>query len=487
MFAKRPEPRSIASQLVFLFTLAAAFLLTCGLGIFYVIVVRHAFEEDNAVLAEKISGLRTTLKRSGVERLAEEIRETTEVGTWRVRLLDEAGNVLAQTPSMNDTLPADAFPPASQAGQFAPKNYRRGGKLFSIVTARLDGAARSFILQIGQDRSTDEEFSREFGALLAGLLALGIVASSVIGIAVTRRGLRPLTEMTQATSRIGPSHLNERIVPAQWPRELQPLALAFDDMLDRLEDSFTRLSQFSADLAHELRTPVANIRGEAEVALTRPRTTEEYREVIESTVAECERLSGIVDNLLFLARVEAADRKVERTSFNGRAALEKIATYYQAIAEERHINILCAGEGEILAEPLLFDRVLSNLLDNSLRFTRDGGTISMTIASSMEGGIVSVSDTGTGIPAEHLPRIFDRLYRVDASRSSYGAGLGLALVKSILHLHGGSASIESKLGEGTKVTLFFPAKSVRTETGTDQASARGDAPIRERDGSSLPS
>jgi two-component system, OmpR family, heavy metal sensor histidine kinase CusS len=464
MFAKRPEPRSIASQLAFLFTLAAAFLLACGLGAFYIIVVRHAFAEDNAVLADRIRGLRATLKKGGNDLLAEEIRGTGG-GPWQIRLLDAAGHIVAQTPAMNDYLPVNVFPAANSIPwQFGPRNYRRGDKLFSIATIRTEAAGSSFVLQVAQDRSSDEEFSREFGAILAALVALGIIASSVIGIAVTRRGLRPLMQMTQAAARIGPSHLNERVVPAQWPRELQPLALAFDDMLERLEESFTRLSQFSADLAHELRTPIANIRGEAEVALTRPRATAEYREVIESTVAECERLSGIVDNLLFLARAEAADRKAERTRFDGRAAIEKIANYYRTLAEERRINILCAGEGDILAEPLLFNRALSNLLDNSLRFTPDDGTISITIARCDNGMEVSVSDTGTGIPSEHLPRIFDRLYRVDASRSSHGAGLGLALVQSIVHLHGGAATIKSEPNQGTKVTLRFPNDSVAVST-----------------------
>jgi two-component system, OmpR family, heavy metal sensor histidine kinase CusS len=471
MFAKRPEPRSIASQLAFLFTLAAAFLFTCGLGAFYIIVVRHAFEEDNAVLADKILGLHATMKKGGGDLLADEIRGTGD-GPWQIRLLDGAGHIVAQTPAMNDYLPADIFPAAkSMAWQFDPQNYRRGDKLFSVATTRADETGPPFILQIAQDRSSDEEFSREFGAILAALLALGIVASSVIGIAVTRRGLRPLTKLTQAAGRIGPSRLNERVVPAQWPRELQPLALAFDDMLARLEDSFTRLSQFSADLAHELRTPIANIRGEAEVALTRPRETAEYREVIESTVAECERLSGIVDNLLFLARAEAADRKAERTRFDGRAAIEKIANYYRTLAEERRISILCSGEGDILAEPLLFNRALSNLLDNSLRFTPDGGTISITIVRDSEGMEVSVSDTGTGIPSEHLPRVFDRLYRVDASRSSHGAGLGLALVQSIVHLHGGAATVTSEPGQGTKVTLCFPNESVSNEPAAPAAGA----------------
>jgi two-component system heavy metal sensor histidine kinase CusS len=231
---------------------------------------------------------------------------------------------------------------------------------------------------------------------------------------------------------------------------------AFDGMLDRLEDSFTRLSQFSADLAHELRTPIGNMLGEAQVALTRDRSSEEYRSVIESTAAECERLSAIIDNLLFLARAESAEQQTERSLFNGRAALEKIANFYQTAAEDRHVNIECAGEGQILADPALFNRAVGNLIDNALRFTPDGGNIQVSIGTRDGVTEVSVRDTGSGIAPQHLPRVFDRFYRGDPSRSSAGTGLGLALVQSIVDLHGGSARIQSELEAGTTVTLVFP-------------------------------
>ena len=244
--------------------------------------------------------------------------------------------------------------------------------------------------------------------------------------------------------------------PAGWPRELQPLAIAFDAMLARLEDSFTRLSQFSADLAHELRTPVANIMGEGQVALTRERTPSEYREVIESDIAECERLSGIVDNLLFVARVDAARESIERKKFDGGAAVEKIAAFYRTLAEDRHVAIHCSGEGEIYADPVLFERAVSNLVDNALRFTPDGGEIKISIMIRDAHSEIAVSDNGCGIATEHLPRVFDRFYRADPSRSSGGAGLGLALVKSIVDLHGGTVRIESEVGHGTIVTIIFP-------------------------------
>jgi len=268
--------------------------------------------------------------------------------------------------------------------------------------------------------------------------------------------------MTRSLGRIGPTHLKERVAPADWPRELQPLAIAFDDMLKRLDDSFTRLSQFSADLAHELRTPVANMLGEAQVALTRERTAAEYRETLESTIAECERLSRIVDNLLFVARVDASREPIARKRFDARAAVEKIAAFYQTIADDRHVTISCTGDGQIYADPDLFERAVGNLLDNALRFTPENGSIQITLSDHDADFEVAVSDTGCGIAPEHLPRVFDRFYRAESSRGSDGAGLGLALVKSIVDLHGGSATIQSQVGHGTTVTLQFPKQPVGT-------------------------
>ena len=247
--------------------------------------------------------------------------------------------------------------------------------------------------------------------------------------------------------------MKERIGSEGWPRELQPLAVAFDEMLKRLDDSFTRLSQFSADLAHELRTPIANMLGEAQVALTRNRAAPEYREIIESTVGECERLSRIVDNLLFVARVDAAREPIARKCFNARAAVEKIAAFYQMVADDHNVTIKCSGEGQIYADSDLFERIVGNLLDNALRYTPKHGAIHITILKR----ISHVSDNGSGIAAEHLPRVFDRFYRAESARSPDGAGLGLALVKSIVELHGGSATIQSEVNHGTTVVLKFPA------------------------------
>jgi two-component system, OmpR family, heavy metal sensor histidine kinase CusS len=466
MSSNRTEARSITTQLVLLFTLCAALLLSCGLGVFYWIVVRHAFEEDNAVLADKLAAIRTELKQpNGIDTVDRELknRRAGEPVVYWMRIIDPSGNVVTETPGMNLPLPPNIFAPPQTSIPLSrsTKDYQRDGKLFSLVTINETVDGQPYLLQVAQDRSADERFRKQFGALLALALGLGFIASTLVAITVTKRGLRPLAEMRHALERVQPAHLSERIEPAQWPRELQPVVTAFDGMLDRLEDSFTRLSQFSADLAHELRTPIGNMLGETQVALTRERSSEEYRSTIESAAAECERLSGIIDNLLFLARAESAEQEIERSLFSGRAALEKIASFYQTAAEDRQVNIACEGEGQIFADPALFNRALSNLIDNALRFTTDGGNVRISIGNRDGHTEVSVRDTGSGIAPEHLPRVFDRFYRGDASRSSAGTGLGLALVKSIAGLHGGSARIESELGRGTTVILTFPGKSIR--------------------------
>ena len=470
MFSKRTKHSSIAWQLILLFTMATSLLLACGLGMFYAIVIRHAFAEDNAVLADKVAALRADLHESGPDVFAEELksRQPREHNAYWIRILDSQGRTFAETPGMDRSLPPQIFPPPPASAKASAdtqksvstvgglKDYRRGSKLFSLVTLNEESGSQPYTLQVAQDRSSDERVERNFAVLFIMVLSGSVLASAFIAVIVTKRGLRPLREMTQSVARIGPTHLKERVTPAEWPRELKPLAIAFDDMLKRLDDSFTRLSQFSADLAHELRTPIANMMGEAQVALTRDRTAAEYRETIESSVGECERLSRIVDNLLFVARVDAAREPVARKRFNARAAVEKIAGFYQAIAEERHVTISCSGEGQICADPDLFERAVGNLLDNALRFTPENGSIQIALSKHDSDFEIAVSDSGCGIAPEHLPRVFDRFYRADSSRGSDGAGLGLALVKSIVDLHGGSVGIQSEVGRGTTVTLSFP-------------------------------
>jgi two-component system heavy metal sensor histidine kinase CusS len=460
MTLQTAQPRSIAFQLILLFTLAATLLLACGLGVFYSIVVSHALAEDNAVLGDKMFALSADVRENGPEAFAGELRAhpAGEHAPYSIRMLDSQGSIVAETPGMDRLVPTQIFPAARELAEALPDrhDYRTATKLFSLVAFSEHSNGQTYTLQVAQDRSSDEKVERNFAVLFVMLLAGGFLASALIAIIVTRHGLRPLRQMTQSLGRIGPEQLKERIGSKGWPHELQPLVTAFDQMLTRLDDSFTRLSQFSADLAHELRTPIANMLGEAQVALTRERTAADYCETIESTVGECERLSKIVDNLLFVARVDAAREPIACKRFDARAAVEKIAAFYQTAADDHHVVISCSGNGHVYADPDLFERAVGNLLDNALRFTPKRGSIRVAVSRHNGDFEVAVTDNGSGIAAEHLPRVFDRFYRAESSRGSDGAGLGLALVKSIVDLHGGSAVIESNPGRGTTVKLIFP-------------------------------
>jgi two-component system heavy metal sensor histidine kinase CusS len=256
--------------------------------------------------------------------------------------------------------------------------------------------------------------------------------------------------------------------------------------LDGLEESFERISRFSADIAHDLRTPVNNIRGEAEVALARARSADEYRDVIESCLEEAVRLSDLIGDLLFLARAESPLTHLRREQVNVGDLLGGVREYYEASAADGGVSLTTAVADEpVIAEldRTLLQRAVGNLVSNALAHTPPGGTVvlganidssntdsSNTDSSNMDSSNmdlstirIEVSDTGVGIPLEALPRVFDRFFRVDSSRSqgSGGTGLGLAIVQSIAALHGGNVEIRSQPGQGTQVTLHMPVSWAR--------------------------
>jgi two-component system, OmpR family, heavy metal sensor histidine kinase CusS len=455
------RPRSIASRLIWLYTISATVVLSCGMGVLYWIVVRHIYEEDNVFLRDKLAALQEDLREEPAHQALNEELKTSRSGeeTYWIRVYDPTGRIIAATPKMDEVLPEKAFPSAASPRSATPKatEYRNAsGRSFLLIAVSEMLNGQPYVAQVAQDFSDDKRFAQEFAVLLLAVVACGAVASGAIAVGVTKRELRPLQQMAQAVERIDAKQLHERVPTLGWPRELQPLAAAFNNMVARLENSFTRLSQFSADLAHEFRTPIGNMRGEAEVVLTKARRPNDYRAVIESSVEEYDRLSGMIDNLLFLARSETADAPIECSLFDAGAAVARIADFFETALEEQNIKISCLGECEVYAEPILFRRAVSNLVSNAVRVTAPGGTVFMSVVAGEAFSRIAVTDSGRGIAREHLARVFDRFYRVDPSRNSKGNGLGLALVRSIMEIHKGEASITSEIGRGTTVTLTFP-------------------------------
>ena len=456
----RPRTWSIALRLVLLFTVAGALLLLLAMAAAYWTVVQHVVHDNDRYITEKLAAIRADIAAdAGPASLSRELKIIRAADkTYAVRVLDSAGHVVAESPRMGLILPMDVFPTAISVKGERPVTltYRaRHKKIFALVTAVAEVDRQRLTLQLAQDRTHDERFIAHYAALLTGMLGCLIFTCAGIASLVTRRGLRPLKHLAESVERVGATHLDERVPVSGWPDELQPLALGFNKMLARLEESFTRLSQFSADLAHELRTPIAILRGEAEGALTKPRTSEQYRDVIESSLEELQRLSAMIDNLLFLARAETSGA-FNRTYFDGRAAIDKVREFYEAVAQDQGVEIVCHGDGEVYAEPVLFRRALFNLITNALRFTPSGGSITVSLDRRNGGSKISVADTGCGISSQHVPHVFNRFFRGDAPRSAQGTGLGLAIVKSIMQIHDGDVSVQSELDKGTVVTLAFP-------------------------------
>jgi two-component system heavy metal sensor histidine kinase CusS len=345
----------------------------------------------------------------------------------------------------------------------------RDGQPFLVTSATVavgTSPTRSDTVQIAIDVSQEEELLARYRMWFWGILLVTSVLFPLVGYRIARHGIRPVEEIAATARRITSTNLRERIGPEGYPLELASLAGTFNEMLDRLEESFERISRFTADIAHDLRTPVNNIRGEAEVALARARTVDEYRDVLESSLEEAVRLSELIGDLLFLARAESPLTELRRENVNIGELLTTVRDYYEASATDAGVSLVVNDGTEPLNANLdrsLMLRAVSNLVSNAIAHTPPGGTV--TLAATNEDVLmrIEVSDTGVGIPAEALPRVFDRFFRVDPSRSktSGGTGLGLAIVQSILTLHGGSAEIVSQLGRGTRVTLRMPALATR--------------------------
>ena len=289
-------------------------------------------------------------------------------------------------------------------------------------------------------------------------LLLGSLVAIVFGHIISRKGLNRLREFENKMETMTAQSLDDRIELNEWPKELRNLGNRFNEMLDRIQSSFIQLSQFSSDIAHELRTPINNLRGMTEIALVKDKSPSEYRDILESCMGEYHHLSKLIENLLFIARSDHGEIKLKKVRINTQEEITHICDYYQAIADEKNILLSCIGEAEINAEPVLFKRVISNVLSNALRYTPDNGKIIIDIQIIQKFVQITIHDTGIGISPEHLPNIFDRFYRIDPSRSlhSGGVGLGLAIVKSIVDLHFGTVKIESNINIGTSVYVRFP-------------------------------
>jgi two-component system heavy metal sensor histidine kinase CusS len=388
-----------------------------------------------------------------------------------LRISDSAGKTLVQhnvDPAIGALeMPAAAVPANAQITEraIAPLATAGGAPIRALaVDAALQNGTIATIVVMRDMHDRWLLLDRYRDKLqLAGVL--GVLLAFCIGYFLVRRAMQPVREMAVNAASITSDKLDTRIEASRVPIELEPLVVSLNGMLARLESSFQRLSQFTADLAHDMRTPLSNMRGAMEVALARPRPVEEYQATLESGLEECERLSRMIENVLFLARAEHPQFVRHMREFDAGQELSHIADYFEGIAEEAGVRVRVGGAARLTADLELFRRALGNLLANAIRYTPPGGEIALDVSESPEAVRVSVANQGTPIAAEHLERIFDRFYRVDPSRTSLPAadasqastgstGLGLAIVRTIMELHGGTVHAESD-ARSTRFVLTF--------------------------------
>lgn len=289
-------------------------------------------------------------------------------------------------------------------------------------------------------------------------VTVGALLAALLGYFVTRLALRAIKIFATQANSISASRLQSRLPTDNVPSEFRTLAASFNAMFDRLEEGVLRLSNFAAELAHDLRTPINNLMVQTQVALSKPRTPHEYQALLESDIEEYERLSQMIENTLFLARAESAQLAVQPEQLHMREELTRIGQYFEGLAQEADIQLIVDSPDITLhADPVLFRRAVSNVVANAVRYTAQGGRVDIGASKDDRSVRVFIKNSGNTIPPQHVDKIFERYYRVDPARSGStgSAGLGLAIVRTIMKLHGGEVALENQPGQSTVFTLCF--------------------------------
>ena len=468
---------SLAVLLTAWYTTASFALVAIGTGLLYFALADNLRKISEQSLLDEVEVCRALVLEQGGDShpLHEEVEIDSAVRRYQkfyIRVIDGQGAASTTTPGMDRDLSESrvAAAAAQYGGIFRIASPNGAPYRAMVATVPRDAMGRdNWTLQVAVDLTQEQVVLGRQRVWVWTLLAAALILCPGIGFAIARRSTRPLREVAETARHIGSSTLNERIGAEGYPVEIRVLALAFNAMLERLEESFARMSRFSADIAHELRTPVNNIRGQAEVALARPRSPEEYVEVIASGLEESVRLSELIESLLFLARSESPGDHLKRTPEDIGRLLADLRDYYEVAATEAGVKMSSTAERDNIVgyvDRMLLLRALGNLVSNALAHCSTGDTIVLSALRQDEQIHIVVRDTGSGIPADALPRVFDRLYRADPARSrnSGGAGLGLAIVRQIIHLHGGEVEIASSPGQGTTVLVILPRSTAPRES-----------------------
>lgn len=491
----------LAGRLGLLFALIVA-SSSAALGLYlYDSFARQLVQRDDIQLLGKLRQIRQLLANTATPRLLldqpQYLRDTMSGDSNAyIRVHDLQGRLLLDIQPGREPLPALQPPvPATAPGPADIRRWTTPAGVPAAAVAALSplGAAAAagegqmvhiLVARLYQDRAALlADYRRRIwgSALLSALLAAALAAG------LLWQGLTPLRRLARQAGQITAQRLSTRLPEDQAPPELRGLIAAFNAMLLRLEQSFAQVSQFAADLAHELRTPIGNLLGQSQVMLSRPRSAEDYQALLGSNIEELERLNRMIEGMLFLARAEHSAVALQLQALSPAEELARQADYFQDLAEERGLRLAIEvqGGGPLAADPMLLRRALANLLSNALRHADPGSEVRLAARRQPGAWELSVDNSGAPLPPELLERLFERFYRVDPARadSAQSSGLGLAIVRSIMALHRGSATAVQPLPGGGAISFRLrfpdaapPAASRAAPAGAASRAARPDRP-----------
>lgn len=378
-----------------------------------------------------------------------------------VRLFDRDGAVVVDTSAAAGDIPVNRDLIATALAGLTKTSTAPGsdGTLVIQTAPVHTNGAIAGVLQVGVSRGDTDEVLGALVLVLGVVAPLSLAAAAGLGYVLAGRALAPVAAITETAARIGADDLHARLDLPLPDDELGRLARTFDAMLDRIEDAFERQRRFTGDAAHELRTPLSLMRGQVDLALSRPRSADEYRAALTDLDQDLERLTGLVGTLLTLARADSGRLPLVRGPMDLAETIGLLLEQYGPIAKETGLALVDeSGPAPLSADEDLLIQVLVNLLDNAIAHTPAGGRIRVGCRSEGDRVRLWVADTGSGIPSEDQQRIFDRFYRVDRgrTRAQGGTGLGLAICQAIAEAHGGTIDLTSQVGKGTRVELVVP-------------------------------
>ncbi len=334
-----------------------------------------------------------------------------------------------------------------------------GGRMRGLRVAVNDRILPGAQLTVAVSTRTSAQFLYAYGTALALICALWVGATVVLAAWAVRRSMAPARRLSEQAAAIQPDNLARRLPLQDTDRELHELVRSFNRTLDRLQAAYQQMEGFNADVAHELRTPLATLINGTQVMLSSPRDAAELRDALESNLEELEDLKTLVNDMLFLARADRGERAADLAPVSLAAEARRVAEYYEATLEEHAVRLRCVGDATVAANRGLARRALANLISNAIKATPPGGEIVLTCAPTPSGARVTVHNPGAPIPAADLPRIFDRFFRSGQARAprSEGHGLGLAIVRAIARMHGGGVDAASgAAGTVVGITLNDP-------------------------------